>query len=227
MTNSNTKKAVVILSGGMDSVTTLAIANSEGYKCSCITFDYGQKSIAEITAAKYFSKLYKSQDHKIFEIDFRKFTKSALTSSDISIPINSNDSIPDTYVPMRNIIFLSIACSWAEMLSISNIFIGANAIDYSGYPDCREDFLESFESTVNLGSKTGNSDNKFNILRPLINLKKIQIIKIGHSLGLNYTKTISCYQATEDGKACGICESCSFRKKAFIENGLNDETIYI
>jgi len=128
---------------------------------------------------------------------------------------------------MRNIIFLSIACSWAEMLSISNIFIGANAIDYSGYPDCREDFLESFESTVNLGSKTGNSDNKFNILRPLINLKKIQIIKIGHSLGLNYTKTISCYQATEDGKACGICESCSFRKKAFIENGLNDETIYI
>ncbi len=227
MVNKNEKKAVVILSGGMDSVTTLAIANYEGYKCSCITFDYGQKSLAEISAAKHFSKLYKSQDHKIFRIDFRKFTKSALTSSDIDIPINSNEVIPDTYVPMRNIIFLSIACSWAEMLSISNIFIGANAIDYSGYPDCREDFFKSFENTINLGSKMGNNDNKFNILRPLINLKKHQIIKIGHSLGLNYTKTISCYQATDDGKACGICDSCSFRKSAFVENGLNDETIYI
>ena len=140
---------------------------------------------------------------------------------------DSQENIPNTYVPMRNIIFLSIACSWAESIDVNNIFIGANSIDYSGYPDCRENFLESYEKMINLGSKTGAEGGKFNIFRPLINMKKIDIIKLGHTFNLDYSKTVSCYQATEDGKACGLCESCLFRKRAFIDNKLKDETVYI
>jgi 7-cyano-7-deazaguanine synthase len=128
---------------------------------------------------------------------------------------------------MRNIIFLSIACSWAESIGAENIFIGANAIDYSGYPDCRENFLDAYEKMINLGSKTGSEGKKLNIFRPLVDMSKIDIIRLGHSLGLNYKKTVSCYQATKEGKACGLCESCVFRKNAFLNNGLDDETIYI
>ena len=223
----NRKKAVVILSGGMDSITTLAIAKSKNFECYNLTFNYGQKSFSEIDAAKYYSKNYNSFEHKIFDINFNDFANSALISEDINIEINRNDDIPSTYVPMRNIIFLSIACSWAEKIGSSDIFIGANSIDYSGYPDCRESFLKSYEKMINLGSKTGSDGGKFNIHRPLINMKKTEIIKHGKSLGINYKKTISCYQATHDGKACGICESCLFRKNAFIELGLEDETIYI
>ena len=221
------KKAVIILSGGMDSVTTLAIANNKKYECYNLTFNYGQKSISEIDSAKYYSQYYNSIEHKIFDINFNNFTNSALINDDIDIGVSSNDKIPPTYVPMRNIIFLSIACSWAEKIGLSDIFIGANSIDYSGYPDCRDNFLESYEKMVNLGSKTGDEGGNFNIHRPLINLKKTEIILLGKSLGLNYKKTVSCYQATPDGKACGICESCLFRKNAFLENGMEDETIYI
>jgi len=220
-------KAVIILSGGMDSVTTLALAKDRGYDCYTLSFNYGQKSISELDAALYYSKKYHCIKHKVFDINFGDFTDSALTNSSASVLDNSEASIPKTYVPMRNIIFLSIACSWAENINSTNIFIGANAIDYSGYPDCREEFLDSFEKMINLGSKTGSEGKIFNIHRPLVEMSKIEIIKLGHSLGLDYRNTISCYQASKDGKACGLCESCIFRKKAFVENNLVDETIYI
>ena len=220
-------KAVIILSGGMDSVTTLALAKDRGYDCYTLSFNYGQKSISELNAALYYSKKYHCIKHKVFDINFGDFTDSALTNSSTSVLDNSEASIPKTYVPMRNIIFLSIACSWAENINSTNIFIGANAIDYSGYPDCREEFLDSFEKMINLGSKTGSEGKIFNIHRPLVEMSKIEIIKLGHSLGLDYRNTISCYQASKDGKACGLCESCIFRKKAFVENNLVDETIYI
>lgn len=221
-------KAVIILSGGMDSVTTLALAKSQKFDCYAITFNYGQKSLSEIDAASYFSKKYSVIEHKIFNINFNDFTNSSLTNHKIAIKNEFfNTAIPDTYVPMRNIIFLSIACSWAEKINSSNVFIGANAIDYSGYPDCREDFLYSYEKMINLGSKTGADGGKFHIHRPLVGMKKIDIIKTGKNLGLDYKKTVSCYQATPDGKACGNCESCEFRKNAFIDNGLDDETVYI
>ena len=219
--------AVIILSGGMDSVTTLAVAKDKGFTCYTLSFNYGQKSISELNAASYYSKKYNCVEHKVFEINFKNFTDSALTNNSSSVIEDSKENIPNTYVPMRNIIFLSIACSWAENIKSSNIFIGANAIDYSGYPDCRENFLDSFEKMINLGSKTGSEGNMFKIHRPLVDMSKIEIIRLGHSLGLDYTNTISCYQATTDGKACGLCESCIFRKNAFIENNLPDETIYI
>lgn len=219
--------AVIILSGGMDSVTTLAVAKDKGFTCYALSFNYGQKSISELNAASYYSKKYNCVEHKVFDINFKNFTDSALTNNSSSVLEDSKESIPNTYVPMRNIIFLSIACSWAENIKSSNIFIGANAIDYSGYPDCRENFLDSFEKMINLGSKTGSEGNMFKIHRPLVDMSKIEIIRLGHSLGLDYTNTISCYQATTDGKACGLCESCIFRKNAFIGNNLPDETIYI
>jgi 7-cyano-7-deazaguanine synthase len=221
------KKAVIVLSGGMDSVTTLAYAKDRGFDCYTITFNYGQRSLAEINSATYYSKKYNCIDHKIFNIDFTKFSNSALTNNKIEIVNDNDDEIPVTYVPMRNIIFLSIACSWAETNNVTDIFIGANAIDYSGYPDCRDNFLDSYEKMVNFGSKSGVEGNKFIIHRPLVAMKKNDIIKLGHSLGVNYLQTVSCYQATVDGKACGICESCLFRKKAFEENELADETLYI
>ena len=194
------KKAVVILSGGMDSVTTLAIAKDKNFDCYNLTFDYGQKSISEIRSATYYSDKFESIEHKIFNINFNDFTNSSLIDKNTDIPVNKNDVIPTTYVPMRNIIFLSIACSWAEKVGASDIFIGANAIDYSGYPDCRDIFLEAYEKMINLGSKTGSEGGQFNIHRPLINMKKTEIISTGKSLGLDYRKTISCYQATSDGK---------------------------
>ena len=221
------KKAIVLLSGGMDSVTTLALARDKGFECYSITFNYGQKSISEIESAVYYSKKYSCTEHKVFDINFKNFTNSALIDKNTSVLNKSDNFIPNTYVPMRNIIFLSISCSWAESIGASNIFIGANAIDYSGYPDCRENFLNSYEKMINLGSRTGSEGGKFNIFRPLVNMSKINIIKLGHNLGLDYTKTVSCYQATTDGKACGQCESCIFRKDAFTKNNLKDETISI
>ena len=220
-------KAIIILSGGMDSVTTLALAKDKKFDCYSLTFNYGQKSVSEIDAASFYSKKYNCTEHKIFNINFSDFTSSALTNNSMDVIDDSKDAIPKTYVPMRNIIFLSIACSWAESIEAENIFIGANAIDYSGYPDCRENFLDAYEKMINLGSKTGSEGGKINIFRPLVNMSKVDIIKLGHSLGLNYLNTISCYQATENGKACGLCESCIFRKNAFLNNGLEDETIYI
>ena len=169
------KKAVVILSGGMDSVTTLAIAKDKNFDCYNLTFDYGQKSISEISSATYYSDKFESIEHKIFNINFNDFTNSSLIDKNTDIPVNKNDVIPTTYVPMRNIIFLSIACSWAEKVGASDIFIGANAIDYSGYPDCRDIFLEAYEKMINLGSKTGSEGGQFNIHRPLINMKKTEI----------------------------------------------------
>ena len=221
------EKAVIILSGGMDSVTVLAYAIKKGFSCYTLTFDYGQKSKSEIEAASYYSNYYKCNENKTFKIDFSNFSKSALTDKDKSVIDSSVENIPSTYVSMRNVIFLSIACSWAESINCCNIFIGANAIDYSGYPDCREVFLDSYEKMINLGSKTGVEGGSLKIHRPLVSMSKAQIVKLGHSLGIDYKKTISCYQATDNGKACGKCESCELRKKGFFENGLPDETLYI
>ena len=220
-------KAVIILSGGMDSVTSLALAKDKKFNCYSLTFSYGQKSISEIYAAAYYSKKYNCIEHKVFNINFNDFTNSALTDKSMDVVSDFENAIPKTYVPMRNIIFLSIACSWAESIGAENIFIGANAIDYSGYPDCRENFLDAYEKMINLGSKTGSEGRKFNIFRPLVDMSKIDIIRLGHSLGINYKKTVSCYQATQEGKACGLCESCIFRQNAFLNNDLEDETIYI
>ena len=220
-------KAVIILSGGMDSVTSLALAKDKKFNCYSLTFNYGQKSISEINAAAYYSKKYNCIEHKVFDINFNDFTNSALTDISMDVVSDFENAIPKTYVPMRNIIFLSIACSWAESIGAENIFIGANAIDYSGYPDCRENFLDAYEKMINLGSKTGSEGRKFNIFRPLVDMSKIDIIRLGHSLGINYKKTVSCYQATQEGKACGLCESCIFRQNAFLNNDLEDETIYI
>jgi 7-cyano-7-deazaguanine synthase len=220
-------KAVIILSGGMDSVTSLALAKDKKFNCYSLTFNYGQKSISEINAAAYYSKKYNCIEHKVFDINFNDFTNSALTDISMDVVGDFENAIPKTYVPMRNIIFLSIACSWAESIGAENIFIGANAIDYSGYPDCRENFLDAYEKMINLGSKTGSEGRKFNIFRPLVDMSKIDIIRLGHSLGINYKKTVSCYQATQEGKACGLCESCIFRQNAFLNNDLEDETIYI
>ena len=211
------EKAVIILSGGMDSVTVLAYAIKKGFSCYTLTFDYGQKSKSEIEAASYYSNHYKCNESKIFKIDFSNFSKSALTDKDKSVIDSSVENIPSTYVSMRNVIFLSIACSWAESINCCNIFIGANAIDYSGYPDCREVFLDSYEKMINLGSKTGVEGGSLKIHRPLVSMSKAQIVKLGHSLGVDYKKTISCYQATDNGKACGKCESCELRKKGFFE----------
>ena len=221
------KNAVIILSGGMDSVTSLAYAINKGFGCFSLTFDYGQKSKSEIRAAKHYSKFYNCKKHKIFQIDFSSFSSSALTEADKSVIDDSSNKIPSTYVSMRNIIFLSIACSWAETLSCEDVFIGANAIDYSGYPDCREDFLEAYEKMINIGSKTGSEGGNFTIHRPLVNLSKAEIVKLGHSLGVNYKKTVSCYQANEEGRACGKCESCDLRKQGFLDNNFPDETLYI
>ena len=223
----NSDKSIVILSGGMDSVTTLAYASNKGFKNYCITFNYWQKSYSEINAAKYYANYYNCLDHKIFEINFDLFTESSLISENINVPSeNFTDKIPNTYVPLRNIIFLSIACSWAESLSIKNIFLGVNSIDYSGYPDCRPEFIQKFTDMLSVGTKSGSQNNNFNIHTPLIELSKIDIIRLGKSLNVDYYNSVSCYQANEKVVACGKCESCLFRKNAFKEFGIQDETKY-
>lgn len=222
------KRAVVVLSGGMDSVTVLAHAHNEGYICNAITFDYGQRSSSEIHAAEYYSKTYKCCEHKIYKMSFNDFSNSALINESMHIDASNinNNKIPNTYVPLRNIIFLSIACSWAESMNIHNIFLGVNSVDYSGYPDCRPEFISKYQDMLNAGTKTGVEDSGFKIHTPLINMKKTDIIKLGHSIGVNYYHSVSCYQALDTGEACGNCESCEYRKNAFIEAGLEDETKY-
>ena len=206
------KKAVILLSGGLDSATCLAIAKSEGYDCHTLGFDYGQRHSLELECAK---KL--SPNHKILKID--NFGGSALTDKNIAVPKSGvGKEIPVTYVPARNIIFLSYALSYAEVLGANDIFIGVNALDYSGYPDCRPEFISAFEVAANLGTKAGD----FKIHTPLISLTKAEIIKLGTSLGVNYALTSSCYDPTPQGKPCGTCDSCRLRLKGFQEANLRD-----
>jgi len=220
-------KAVVLVSGGLDSATTLAIATSQGFVCHALSFDYGQRNAAEIDAAKSVTKSLNVKEHKIIVLDLTQIGGSALTDSNIDVPEKPTDGIPITYVPARNTIFLSYALAWAEVLEINDIFIGVNAIDYSGYPDCRPEYIKSFEETARLATKAGVEGKPINIHTPLIDLAKADIIKRGTALNVNYALTISCYQADENGLACGKCESCRFRIEGFEAAGLADPTRYI
>ena len=210
----------------MDSATSLVIALNKKYTCYALSFDYGQRHSAELNAARKIVDTYELPEHKIFPLDSTLFGGSALTDLNIDVPEIKSDEIPVTYVPARNMIFLSIAVAWAETLGISNIFIGVNAIDYSGYPDCRPEFIKSFNKTANLATKFSVSGNKFLIHTPLINLSKPEIIQIGHKLDLDYSNTVSCYQANKDGFACRKCDACHYRMQGFLDAGLEDVTKY-
>ena len=225
-------KAVILLSGGLDSATVLALAKSQGYLCHALSFNYGQRHAVEIDAARKIANHLKVEKHLIFPLSLDSIGGSALTDSEIEVPTTSQsaahqeDVIPITYVPARNLIFLSIALAWAETLDIHTIFVGVNAIDYSGYPDCRPDFIKSFENIAKLATRSGVQQDEFRINAPLISMRKSEIIKCGIQLGLDYSLTISCYQANDEGKACGICDACRFRKQGFKEAGIADPTRY-
>ncbi len=224
---SSNKKAIVLLSGGLDSTTTLAIAQSKGYTCYALSFRYGQRHSIELAAAKKVAQALKVVEHKIFDIDLSVFKGSALTDDNIDIPKSSAAGIPVTYVPARNTVFLSISLAWAEVLHIQDLFIGVNAVDYSGYPDCRPEYIKAYQYMANLATKAGVEGQKLVIHTPLISLSKAEIIKFGNDLGVDYSLTVSCYSADKQGRACGMCDSCRFRKQGFIDAGIADPTLYI
>ena len=228
---SHHKKAIVLSSGGVDSMTAMAIAKSEGYDIYSLSFHYGQRHLLELEAAKKIAVLMGARKHLIINIDLRVFGGSALTD-DIEVPKNRDENemrkdIPITYVPARNTIFLSYALAWAEVLGLSDIFIGVNAIDYSGYPDCRPEYIAAFENMANLATRAGiEGKTLIRIRTPLIHMSKADIIKRGIELGIDYRITHSCYDPTPAGKACGHCDSCLLRKKGFKEAGINDPAVY-
>lgn len=223
-----TKKAVVLLSGGLDSTTLLAHAKDEGFTCHALSFDYGQRHQTELSAAKNIAELLNIESHRIMQINMSLIGGSALTDSTINIPTDGidNSSIPVTYVPARNTIFLSYALALAEVVEADTIFIGVNAVDYSGYPDCRPEYISAFENMANLATKKAIDGSPVKIQTPLINLTKAEIILKGINLGVDYGLTVSCYQADADGKACGVCDSCRLRKQGFIDAKLDDPTRY-
>lgn len=220
------KKAVVLLSGGLDSATVLSIARDQGYECYALSINYGQRHSTELDAAKRLAGLLGAVDHKIIPISLDSFGGSALTDESIDVPEQESEGIPITYVPARNTIFLSLALGWAEVLGARDLFIGVNAVDYSGYPDCRPEFINAFEQLANLATKAGVEGGKFHIRAPLIDLTKAEIIKQGTALGVDYGLTISCYQADDQGRACGLCDSCRLRKQGFEDAGVPDPTAY-
>jgi 7-cyano-7-deazaguanine synthase len=219
-------KAVILLSGGLDSATVLAIAQQRDYQCHAISFDYGQRHKSELTAAKRVAQAAAVTQHLILPMALDQIGGSALTDTQIEVPVHVQAGIPVTYVPARNTIFLSLALGWAEVLQARHIFIGVNALDYSGYPDCRPEFIEAFEKLANVATKTGVEGVSFKIEAPLLHLSKAQIIQQGVKLGVDYRSTISCYQADEQGRACGQCDSCRLRHQGFIDAGLEDQTLY-
>ncbi|MBE8189798.1 MAG: 7-cyano-7-deazaguanine synthase QueC [Candidatus Thioglobus sp.] len=223
----NKSKAVILLSGGLDSATTLAIASAEGFECYALSFDYGQKQKSELKSAAKIAKNFGVLEHKIMQIALSDFGGSALTDKNIEVPVfKKSAEIPITYVPARNTIFLSFALAWAEVLACQNIFIGVNALDYSGYPDCRQDYISAFEAMANLATKQAVSGQKLSILTPLIKLNKAQIIQKGITLKVDYSITTSCYQADENGLACGFCDACEYRKSGFKSAKIPDPTHY-
>ncbi|MFH2123159.1 MAG: 7-cyano-7-deazaguanine synthase QueC [Pseudomonadota bacterium] len=224
------KKGVVLLSGGLDSTTVLAIAQSQGYACYCLSFSYGQKQSIELERASHIAKSFSVEQHLVLQLDLGKIGGSALTSS-LTVPKDrdlslATDEIPVTYVPARNMIFLTHAVAWAEVLGATDLFIGVNAVDYSGYPDCRPEFLEAFTKMANLGTKTGVMGRGFTIQAPLLSLSKKEIIEKGITLGIDYSLTHSCYDPKE-GKACGRCDSCLLRLRGFAEAGIKDPAAYV
>ncbi|MBT3276536.1 7-cyano-7-deazaguanine synthase QueC [Candidatus Thioglobus sp.] len=220
-------KAVVLLSGGLDSTTTLAIAKSQGFECFALSFDYGQKQKSELVTAANVAKIFNATEHRIMKISLSDIGGSALTDDNIDVPdFKESDEIPITYVPARNTIFLSYALAWSEVLDCQHIFIGVNALDYSGYPDCRQEYIDAFSVMANLATKQGVEGQKINIQTPLINLSKAQIIQQGVALGVDYANTTTCYQANENGEACGVCDACEYRKIGFFEAKIKDPTRY-
>lgn len=219
-------KAVVLVSGGLDSTTVLAMAQAEGFECYTLSFDYGQRHRAELVAAERVSSCYPGVVHKVVNLNLNSIGGSALTDESIAVPESPTEGIPITYVPARNTVFLSIALGWAEVLGANDIFIGVNAVDYSGYPDCRPEFIEAFEALANVATKVGVEGGRVRIRAPLSDLSKADIIARGVALGVDYSATISCYQADSDGRACGLCDSCRLRKEGFEAAGVSDPTRY-
>ncbi len=219
--------AVVLLSGGMDSATVLAIARAAGHDCYALSFRYGQRHGAELDAAIRIAKKLDAREHRIIDLDLAGIGGSALTDRDIDVPETPGEGIPVTYVPARNTVFLSIAVAWAEVLEAADIYIGVNAVDYSGYPDCRPGFIEAFETMANLATKAGVEGHQLRIQTPLIDLSKADIIRRGVELGIDYRDTVSCYQADEQGRACGKCDACRLRRAGFEAAGLPDATRYV
>lgn len=220
------QKAVVLVSGGLDSSTVLAMAMQQGYKCYTLSFDYGQRHRSELEAAVRVSRLMNVTEHKVVKLDLGSIGGSALTDTNIEVPEKETEGIPVTYVPARNTVFLSIALGWAEVLGARKIFLGVNAVDYSGYPDCRPEYISSFEGMANLATRAGVEGQALTIEAPLINLTKADIIRAGISLDVDYSQTVSCYQANLDGLACGKCDSCRLRAQGFDQAGIADPTRY-
>lgn len=220
------KKAVVLVSGGLDSATVLAIARDAGYECYTLSFDYGQRHRSELAASDRVSDALGAKVHKTVTLDLRTIGGSALTDADIDVPEEQTEGIPVTYVPARNTVFLSLALGWAEVLDATDIWIGVNAVDYSGYPDCRPDFIDAFQTMANLATKAGVEGHGLKIHTPLMDLTKSDIIKLGATLGVDYSLTVSCYQANDFGQACGRCDSCRLRMQGFDEAGIADPTEY-
>lgn len=225
-----TKKAVVLVSGGLDSATTLAIAREAGYDCYAMSFNYGQRHQIELESAKAVSAELGVVEHKVVMLGLGDIGGSALTDNNIDVPQDLaediSSEIPVTYVPARNTVFLSLALGWAEVLDAETIFIGVNAVDYSGYPDCRPEYIEAFQVMANLATKKGVEGNLIKIETPLIHLSKAEIIQKGTALGVNYAKTLSCYAPDNEGKACGLCDSCRLRQQGFESAHLADPTVY-
>jgi 7-cyano-7-deazaguanine synthase len=221
------KHAVVLLSGGLDSATTLAVANSQAYVCHALSFDYGQRHVAELNAASRLASSLGAIEHRVVRLELGQLGGSALTDSTIAVPESPTEGIPITYVPARNTVMLAYALAWTEVLGARDIFIGVNAVDYSGYPDCRPEFIEAFEKLANLATKAGVEQGNFRVHAPLIKLGKADIIRLGVSLGVDYGQTVSCYQATAEGLACGRCDSCRLRREGFLAAGLVDPTHYV
>ena len=227
MKNSNpSKRAVVLVSGGLDSATCLAIARQHGYDCYAVSFDYGQRSASELVAARKVVDSAGVREHKVISLEIGQLGGSALTDVNIAMPEEEADGIPVTYVPARNTVFLSYALAWAEVLAARAIFIGVNAVDYSGYPDCRPEYIAAFQQLINLATKICVEGGSITLETPLIDLSKAEIIKTGIGLGIDFAMTVSCYQADAEGRACGRCDSCRFRKQGFVDAGVDDPTHY-
>lgn len=219
--------AVILLSGGLDSATVLAIARQHGYACHALSVDYGQRHDAELEAARRVAHSLGAIEHRIIQLGLGQFGGSALTDAAIAVPEHPTEGIPVTYVPARNTVMLSLALAWAEVLNARDIFIGVNAVDYSGYPDCRPEFISAFEHLANLATKAGVEGKRLRVHAPLQHLSKSEIIRLGQGLGVDYSQTVSCYQADAMGRACGRCDACRLRRAGFEQAGLSDPTKYM
>ncbi|MCG6898692.1 MAG: 7-cyano-7-deazaguanine synthase QueC [Gammaproteobacteria bacterium] len=220
-------KAVVLLSGGLDSVTALALAQERGFECYALSLDYGQRHTAELAAARRLAAAAGVREHRVVRLGLDELGGSALTDDRIAVPDHVTTGIPVTYVPARNTIFLSLALGWAEVLGAWDLFIGVNAVDYSGYPDCRPEFIDAYERLANLATRGGVEGGEFTIHAPLIHLSKAEIIREGVRLGIDYSMTVSCYSADREGRACGVCDACRLRAIGFREAGIADPTRYV